>query len=126
MRILFLTYTNTLVKYDRYVAEILREKDADDLIITADSFFLSRLRLLGQRQRVDYAVLPRLAEKHNTTGFFSPELALEIEELIFGNLVTRREYVDEMIPPGHAPAAHRGAAGGGVEDPGRHRFRDGA
>ncbi len=99
MRILFLTYTNTLVKYDRYVAEILREKDADDLIITADSFFLSRLRLLGQRQRVDYAVLPRLAEKHNTTGFFSPpELALEIEELIFGNLVTRREYVDEMIP----------------------------
>jgi superfamily I DNA/RNA helicase len=98
-RILFLTYTNTLVKYDRYVAEILKEKDADDLIITADSFFLSRLRLLGQRQRVDYAVHLRLAEKLNTTGFFSAqELALEIEELIFGNLVTRREYVDEMMP----------------------------
>jgi superfamily I DNA/RNA helicase len=99
MRILFLTYTNTLVKYDRYVAEILKEKDADDLIITADSFFLSRLRLLGQRQRVDYAIHVRLAEKLNMTGFFSaPELALEIEEFIFGNLVTRREYVEEMIP----------------------------
>jgi len=99
MRILFLTYTNTLVKYDRYVAEILKEKDADDLIITADSFFLSRLRLMGQRQRVDYSIHLKLAEKLNGTGFFSAqELALEVEELIFGNLVTRREYVEEMIP----------------------------
>ncbi len=99
LRTLFLTYTNTLVKYDRYVAEILREAGAEDLIITADSFFLSRLRLLGQRQRVDYGVISRLAEKLNTTGFFSAqELAIEIEELIFGNLVTREEYVDERMP----------------------------
>jgi superfamily I DNA/RNA helicase len=99
MRILFLTYTNTLVKYDRYVAEILREKNTEDLIITTDSFFLSRLRLLGQRHRVDYSIHLRLAEKLNTTGFFSAqELALEIEDFIFGNVVTRREYVDEMIP----------------------------
>ncbi|HUI70030.1 MAG TPA: UvrD-helicase domain-containing protein [Spirochaetia bacterium] len=99
VRILFLTYTNTLVKYDRYVAEILKERGAQDLIITADSFFLSRLRLLGQRQRVDYAIHSRLTEKLNTTGFFSAqELALEIEELIFGGLVTRREYLDERIP----------------------------
>ena len=99
MRILFLTYTNTLVKYDRYVAEILKEKDADDLIITADSFFLGRLRLLGQRQRVDYSIHLKLAEKLNSTGFFSAsELALELEELIFGNVVTRREYVEEMLP----------------------------
>ncbi len=99
MRIVFLTYTNTLVKYDRYVAEILREKDAEDLIITADSFFLARLRLLGQRHRVDYGIVSRLSQKLNTTGFLSDaELAVEIEELIFGNLVTRREYLDEMIP----------------------------
>ena len=98
-RILFLTYTNTLVKYDRYVAEILKEREADDLIFTADSFFLSRLTLLGQRQKVDYAVLSRLAEKHNTTGFFSAqELAVEIEDFIFGHLISRQEYVDERIP----------------------------
>ncbi len=98
-RILFLTYTNTLVKYDRYVAEILRKTDAEGLIMTADSFFQDRLRLLGRQQRVDYGVMARLAEKLNTTGFFSAqELALEIEEFIFGNLVTRREYVEERIP----------------------------
>ena len=98
-RVLFLTYTTTLVKYDRYVAEILREKSSAGRIHTADSFFLGRLQQLGRRQRVDYTILARLAEKHNATGFFTwQELAMEIEEFIFGGLVTRREYVEERIP----------------------------
>jgi hypothetical protein len=98
MRLLFLTYTNTLVKYDRYVAEILQEKDSGALIVTAESFFLERLAFLGAGQRVDYRVLPRLAEKLNTTDFFTAqELATEIEDFLFGSLVTRQEYVDQRI-----------------------------
>jgi hypothetical protein len=98
-KVLLLTYTATLVKYDRYVAEILERGDAADLIFTADSFFQSRLKMLGQRQRVDYGVVARLAEKLNSTGFFAAqELAVEIEDFIFGNLVTRKEYVEERIP----------------------------
>jgi hypothetical protein len=98
-RILFLTYTNTLVKYDRYVAEILNARDADSLIFTADSFFQARLRTLGQGQRVDYGIIAKLAEKLNTTVFFSAqELAVEIEDFIYGNLITRQEYIQEMIP----------------------------
>ena len=97
-KVLLLTYTATLVKYDRYVAEILAQSDAADLIFTADSFFQSRLKMLGKSQRIDYLVVARLAEKLNVTGFFSAqELAVEIEELIFGNLVTRKEYVEERI-----------------------------
>jgi hypothetical protein len=95
----FLTYTRTLVKYDRYIAEILREPVAGSVILTADSFFQDRLGRLGKEQRIDYGVIGRLAEKHNTTDFFSPaELAAEIEAFIFANMVTRREYVDERIP----------------------------
>jgi hypothetical protein len=98
-RLLFLTYTNTLVKFDRYIAEILREPGAESLIGTADSFFQARLTLLGRAQRVDYGIAARLALKLNTTGFFSaPELAVEIEDFLFGSLVSRREYIDEMIP----------------------------
>jgi hypothetical protein len=98
-RILLLTYTSTLVKYDRYVAEILKEREADSLIFTADGFLQSRLKQLGRSQRVDYGIMARLAEKLNTTGFFSAqELAVEIEDFIFGTLVTRQEYVDERIP----------------------------
>jgi hypothetical protein len=97
--LLFLTYTRTLVKYDRYVAEILREPDSGALILTADSFFQDRLRLLGRQQKIDFAVVERLAEKLNTTGFFTAqELAVEIEDFIFGSMVTRREYVEERIP----------------------------
>jgi hypothetical protein len=97
-RIHFFTYTSTLVKYDRYVAEILKESEAAGMISTVDGFFLQRLALLGQGQRVDYGVIAKLAEKHNATGFSTAgELALEIEEFLFANLVTRREYVEEMI-----------------------------
>ena len=97
--ILFLTYTRTLVKYDRYVAEILREPDAGSVILTADSFFQDRLKLLGKKQKIDYAAAVRLASKLNTTGFFSAqELAVEIEDFIFANIVTRREYIEERIP----------------------------
>ncbi len=97
--ILFLTYTRTLVKYDRYIAEILGETGTATEILTADSFFQERLKLLGRQQKVDYAILPQLAGKLNVTGFFSTqELAVEIEDFIFANMVTRREYVDERIP----------------------------
>jgi len=97
-RILFLTYTTTLVKYDRYVAGILRER-ADDLILTADSFFQSKLAARGRSERVDYAVISRLAAKLNSTGFLTdPELAVELEDFLFGGLVSRREYVEDMIP----------------------------
>jgi hypothetical protein len=96
---LFLTYTRTLVKYDRYVAEILKEPDSGALILTADSFFQDRIRLRGQQQKIDFGVVQRLAEKLNTTGFFSAqELAVEVEDFIFGSMVTRREYVEERIP----------------------------
>jgi hypothetical protein len=98
-RTLFLTYTRTLVKYDRYVADILRETEGGSAILTVDSFFQDRLRLLGRQQRIDYAVVGQLAARLNTTGFFSAaELAVEIEEFIFANLVTRKEYVEERIP----------------------------
>jgi len=98
-RILLLTYTNTLVKYDRYVAEILRERETGDLILTADGFLQSRMGLLATRSRIDYGLIPRLAQRLNTTTFFSPaELAVEIEELIFGALITRQEYVEARIP----------------------------
>jgi hypothetical protein len=98
-RILFLTYTTTLVKYDRYIAGLLREREAEGLILTVDSFFQSRLAALGEHYRVDYGLAARLAEKLNTTGFLSAqELAVEVEEFLFGSLVTRREYVEERIP----------------------------
>jgi hypothetical protein len=95
---ILLTYTNTLVKYDRYVAEILRDAGAEDLIFTADSFFQSRLRMINPRFTVDYGAVPRLVNQMNSTGFMGDlELATELEDFLFANMVTREEYLEEKI-----------------------------
>jgi len=62
-----LTYTTTLVKYDRYLAAVLRTAGVDDLITTADAFFFARLRRVEPRARVDYAVVAKLAASLNGT-----------------------------------------------------------
>jgi hypothetical protein len=98
-RVLLLTYTTTLVKYDRYIADVLRGTDAQGTILTVDRFLSERLELLGERQRVDYRIAASLAERLNTTSFFTPqEVVTEVEDFLFANLVTRQEYLEERIP----------------------------
>ncbi|HTZ51311.1 MAG TPA: DEAD/DEAH box helicase family protein, partial [Spirochaetia bacterium] len=98
-RVLLLTYTTTLVKYDRYIADILGGAQAEGIILTVDRFLAERLELLGERQRVDYRAAQVLAEQLNTAPFFTPqEMATEVEDFIFANLVTRQEYLEERIP----------------------------
>jgi hypothetical protein len=94
-----LTYTNTLVKYDRYLAELLKASEEPGLIQTADSFFLSRLRLVDPSWKVDYDAVDTLASRWNTTGFMSNgELATEMEDFLFANMVSKAEYVEEVVP----------------------------
>lgn len=98
-RVLLLTYTTTLVKYDRYIADVLRGTDAQGIILTVDRFLAERLELLAERQRVDYRIAAALAERLNTTSFFTAqEVVTEVEDFLFANLVTRQEYLEERIP----------------------------
>ncbi|MCX7030933.1 MAG: AAA family ATPase, partial [Spirochaetes bacterium] len=97
-RMALLTYTNTLVKYDRYLAAVLHATGVDDLISTADAFFLARLRRIDARARVDYGVVARLAASLNGTEFLTNvELAAELEDFLFANAVTREEYIDNVV-----------------------------
>jgi hypothetical protein len=98
-RIVLLTYTTTLVKYDRYLADILKASEGSDLIQTADSFFLARLHAVDPSWKVDYGAVDALARRWNTTGFLSnAELAAEIEDFLFANMVSRAEYVEDRVP----------------------------
>jgi hypothetical protein len=97
-RTVLLTYTTTLVKYDRYLAELLKAVDDPGLIQTADSFFLSRLRAIDPSWKVDYAAVETLAKRWNTTGFMSnAELATELEGFLFANMVSKAEYVEDVV-----------------------------
>jgi hypothetical protein len=97
-RMALLTYTTTLVKYDRYLASVLRAAGIDDLISTADAFFLARLRRVDARLKVDCGIVARLAASLNRTEFLTnAELATEIEDFLFANAVTREEYLDDVV-----------------------------
>ena len=98
-RTVLLTYTTTLVKYDRYLAELLRAPEGSGLIQTADSFFLSRLRAIDPGWKVEYDTVQKLARRFNTTGFLSAgELATEVEDFLFANMVSKEEYVEDRVP----------------------------
>ncbi len=93
-----LTYTTTLVKYDRYLAELLKASEDPTLIQTADSFFLGRLRGIDPSWNVDYGAVETLAKRWNTTGFMTDgELAAEVEDFLLANMVSRTEYVEDRV-----------------------------
>ena len=97
-RMALLTYTTTLVKYDRYLASVLRTAGVDELITTADTFFLARLKRIEARARFDYNVVTKLAASLNGTEFLTnAELATELEDFLFANAVTREEYIDNVV-----------------------------
>jgi hypothetical protein len=70
-RTVLLTFTNTLVKYDRYLAEIMGAGAGERQVQTADSFFLARLKAIDSRYWVDYEAMRRLSKELNSTDFMS-------------------------------------------------------
>ncbi|MGA2478316.1 MAG: hypothetical protein ABSG63_06145 [Spirochaetia bacterium] len=74
-RTVLLTYTTTLVKYDRYLAELLKASEDPGLIQTADSFF-----------------------RRSNTGFMSSaELTTEVEDFLFANMVSKSESLEKRV-----------------------------
>jgi len=97
-RTVFLASSDTMVRFDRFLARILGAEHAARLMVAVDSFFLSRLRAIRPRSRIDGAFFTRNAGRLNTTGFFSDvELSLELEDFLFGNAVTREEYLENRV-----------------------------
>ncbi|AFG38368.1 3'-5' exonuclease [Spirochaeta africana] len=98
-RIVLLTYTTTLVRYNKYLAEIMQQHEITSNIQTADSLFLEKLHLIDPDSSVDYRIARELCEQHNTTGFLNTtELYTEIEDFIFAGAVQYEEYIDQRIP----------------------------
>lgn len=97
-RLVLLTFTRTLAKFDAYVTAVLKVTGVTDLVHTVDSFFRARLRQVVPGARIDYEIMEELCSDLNTTGFLSDaELCAEVEGFLFANLVSREEYLDEVI-----------------------------
>ncbi len=94
-----LTYTRTLVKYDRYIASLLNPDDTDRDISTADRFIAERLHEVRPDLEISYEIIGDLAARTAPAGGLErADLASEVEDFLFGSMVSHSEYVDAVIP----------------------------
>jgi superfamily I DNA/RNA helicase len=96
---ILLAYTKTLVKYNKYITQIMNlDARTDDLISTVDSYMYGLLRN-SNKGFIDFNILAELCKKYNDESVFSSskQLTCELEDFIYWNGITREEYVDESI-----------------------------
>lgn len=97
--VVLVTFARTLVKYDRRLAELMRLDLPLEVITTLDSLFLRKLQAIEPAAACDLALLEKLIGAERAPSFLAAEeLRGEIEGLLFGWALTRREYVEEIIP----------------------------
>jgi hypothetical protein len=93
-----LTYTRTLAKYDNYLAGLMSIADLYSSIDTSEQFLFDRFRRLGLG-RIDRDAVASILAGVNTLDFMdNEELKKEIDTFIFGSLVSREEYLEELVP----------------------------
>jgi hypothetical protein len=97
-KVVLLTFTNTLVKYSRYLAHIVGRNENVITISTADSHLFAALKAVVPGAWIDFKAPACLIGEYNATSFLSDEeLATEIEDVIWGNLINREEYLEKHI-----------------------------
>ncbi len=97
--VVFVTFTRTPAKYNRYIAEIMGSKIPLDVISTVDRLFYLKLRELEPQAAYNFDLLENYFDRAKTPGFFSPEeLISEIENFLFAGGVSEAEYLEQMKP----------------------------
>ena len=97
LRISMLTYNRTLAKYDRYLAELLKQEEDKTRIETIDKFLYDRLKRIDADYRIVF-------EDHFITDLLSEQLpdaaadqikayATEIDGLIYASDLPENEYI---------------------------------
>jgi len=98
--VVLLTYTSTLVRFDRYLTEILGARETPLEITTVDRFLQQRLRQINPRWDVDYHGPVLDGAVQEATGLSTEEVRYQIEDVIFGGPTDRERYLDPGAPGG--------------------------
>ncbi|MBN2860421.1 MAG: UvrD-helicase domain-containing protein [Sphaerochaetaceae bacterium] len=94
---LLLTYTNALVKYDRYLQSVFASDRDEDSLKTADAFMLDTLHSFDPLITVDADILSELLDGIHIHPLDSKGIAHEIENFIWAGDLTKEEYVEQMV-----------------------------
>ncbi|MBN1835146.1 MAG: UvrD-helicase domain-containing protein, partial [Spirochaetales bacterium] len=97
--VVLVTFTRALVRYSRYIAELKSMQIPLEIICTADRLLFRKLQKVCPEARYDFELLERWLTAQNTPGFLSrEELASELENFLFAEGISEREYLEELVP----------------------------
>ena len=95
--VVLVTFTRALVKYNRFISDLKEMRIAPEIINTVDSLFLNKLQRICPDSKYDFELLDRWITPENTPPFFTPEeLASEIENFLFAEGITEKEYLERF------------------------------
>jgi hypothetical protein len=94
---ILVTYTKSLVKYDSYLARIMSKEARPDRIQTMDSLLFERLGMVAPGAQLSFDYPRELAKSLAPQGIRAEDLAHEAEDFVWANMVSRTEYLDELI-----------------------------
>ncbi len=97
--VVLVTFTRTLAKYNRYIAELKKMDLPLDVISTVDTLFYNKLKGIWPEFRFDFDLLETYVTGDKIPEFLDgEELISEIENFLFANAVSKKEYLEEIIP----------------------------
>lgn len=95
-----ITYSDTLVKYDRYVASIIKMAEREERILAADAYLARKLAVAAPGAQIDEVRFLELVSGQKSLSFMNSEdAAAELEGFLFANDVSEREYCVDMVSP---------------------------
>jgi len=97
-KVALLTFTNTLVKFNRYMVSMLSEQAERPLITTVDAFLLEHLQAFHPLASPSTDILSELCASHAYEGMSGDDLAKEVDCFLFKQDISYAEYVHDLIP----------------------------
>lgn len=96
--VIFITYTKTLVKYNKYTAMLMKMKIPPELFSTVDTLIYESLRKIDGPFVYDFGITDSFLETVTVPVFMTgAELKAELEDFLLGRLISRDEYIEKHI-----------------------------
>ena len=93
-----LTYTNTLTKYNKYLSEVMKIKNPQEIVTTALGFLEEKLKIIEPDAELDFS-LWNSWRKEFCPDFMDPyDFQNEVENFLWALDISKEEYIEEIIP----------------------------
>ncbi len=96
-KILFLTYTNTLTKYNTYLSEVMKIENPEKIVTTALGFLEIKLQEIEKEAELDFSLWFTWRKDFCPSFMNEYEFQNEVENFLWALDISKEEYLDEII-----------------------------